>query len=71
MKRNPKIEAICLYCEHATVLQSEADEPSITCKKKKGITITDKCLRFRYDPLKQSPHEKPVVPSLDPNSLLI
>ena len=70
MKRNPKIEAICLYCEKAVISENENGEPTISCKRKKGIGFSDSCFRFRYDPLKEKPAQKLSVPTLDPDSVI-
>lgn len=46
-----KIEKACEYCAHGTRL----DEDQILCTKKGLRPVDEKCLRFRYDPLKRIP----------------
>ena len=70
MKRSPKIEKICLYCERAVILDKKGCEPTVLCKGKKDVTTRGGCFRFRYDPLKQKPKERPLAPVLDPDSVI-
>ncbi len=62
MPKNPKIDKICLFCEHATV-----SEEDISCTYKKSVAPDSRCLRFRYDPLKRTPKPKLPLPTLDPS----
>lgn len=46
-----KIEPSCSYCTHGTKL----DNGQYLCTKKGQIQQKDKCIFFRYDPLKRTP----------------
>lgn len=51
------IEPYCAYCQF-----SRAAEPGTVICRKKGIRLeSDKCRRFRYDPLRRVP-PRPAVP---------
>lgn len=65
MSKNPKIDKICLYCEHASTNEAE-----ISCPYKKSIFPDCHCFRFRYDPLKRTPHPKRPLPTLDPSCII-
>lgn len=69
MSKNPKIDKICLYCEHAAVKETEG-ELSVICRGKKCVMPSHRCFRFRYDPLKRVPKPKPRIPSLDPETVI-
>lgn len=70
MKKNQKIDAVCLYCEHASVSFSAEDEPTISCKYKKNAQPDGHCRRFRYDLLKRTPRAKLPIPTLDPEFVI-
>ncbi len=69
MSKNPKIEKMCLYCEYASVKETEG-ELSILCRGKKSVMPDQRCIRFRYDPLKRVPKPKPRIPTLDPEMII-
>ena len=46
-----KMEKMCAYCVHSTVL----DEKSVSCAKKGEKRSDDHCMSFRYDPCKRMP----------------
>ena len=49
-----KIPKSCVYCVHGTKL----DENQILCIKKGVVAVTDRCIRFTYDPCKRIPLKK-------------
>lgn len=59
-----KIEIIkcCAFCEKATPL---AGDEYVLCAKKGVVSLTYKCRRFRYDPLKRIPKRAPSLMRLD------
>ena len=69
MAKNPKIEKMCLYCEHASVTEADG-ELSVVCRGKKSVMPDGHCFRFRYDPLKRAPKAKPEIPTLDPDMVI-
>lgn len=46
-----KIPKSCSYCIHSARLE----DTLVLCSKKGIKSMNDKCLRFRYDPLKRIP----------------
>ena len=69
MSKNPKIEKICIYCEHASIKERDGDI-SVICRGKRGVAPDGHCLRFRYDPLKYTPKAKLPLPTLDPEAVI-
>lgn len=61
---NDKIEIIkcCAFCEKATPL---AGDEYVLCAKKGVVSLTYKCRRFSYDPLKRIPKRAPSLMRLD------
>ena len=52
-----KIQPMCAYCAHATIL----DEEEIKCPKKGVMQCDDKCFFFTYDPTKRLPAKAKAV----------
>ena len=67
MKKDARIEAVCAFCEHATL---DAEGSTVSCPYKRNATPEGHCRRFRYDPLKRIPRPKPPMPTLDEESVL-
>ncbi len=67
MKKDPRIEAVCAFCEYATL---DAESNTIFCPYKRNPAPDSHCHRFRYDPLKRIPRAKPPTPTLDKESIL-
>ena len=53
-----KLSKYCLYCTHGQYLEY-TDE--VFCTKKGFVQKFDKCMRYKYDPLKRVPTPKDVV----------
>ena len=66
--KNPKIDPICLYCEHASCTENE--EATLLCRGKKIVSPDHSCFRFRYDIFKRTPSAKPLPIALDPESII-
>lgn len=62
--KNEQIEIIkcCAYCEKSTVL---AGDEYVLCSKKGVVSLTHKCHRFSYDPLKRIPKRAPSLVKLE------
>lgn len=66
--KNPKIDAVCAYCEYSK-LHTENGEEIFSCPYKKKIDPEGHCFRFRYDVLKRTPGAKLPHDVLDPEAL--
>ncbi len=62
--KNEQVEIIkcCAFCEKATPL---AGDEYVLCSKKGVVSLTYKCRRFSYDPLKRVPKRAPSLEKLD------
>ena len=54
LKFNKKIEKYCLYCIHGKLLEY-SDE--VFCTKKGFVDKYNKCMKYKYDPLKRNPQK--------------
>lgn len=52
-----KIQPMCAYCRHATIL----DEEEVKCARKGTRQFDDKCFFFSYDPTKRQPKKAKAV----------
>ncbi len=52
------VEPRCKYCQYGT---PAPDEKNVLCPKKGVIDRDSFCKKFRYDPLKRIPREKPAL----------
>ena len=64
--QHERLERICAYCEHATVL---AGSDACVCDKRGVVRANGYCRRFRPDLLKVRPHlpRLPEEPDGDPD----
>lgn len=46
-----KIEKSCSYCQYGTMLEDDL----VLCTKKGVVSVSGKCRKFRYDPIKRIP----------------
>jgi len=69
--KNPKIDPVCAFCEHATLDHTADEELHIACRYKKTATPNGSCRRFCYDPLKREVHAPLKAQELDPDALLL
>ncbi len=51
-----EIDKICLYCEHAVILNNDSE--NVLCNSKGIVSCDYICKRFVYDPLKRTPAPK-------------
>ncbi len=56
---NKKISHCCEYCANA---QISSALNLIFCKFKGPVSQQDSCMKFKYDPLKRTPHTEPKLP---------
>ncbi len=54
LKFNKKVTKYCLYCVHGKLLEY-SDE--VFCTKKGFVDKFNKCLKYKYDPLKRNPQK--------------
>ena len=53
MKEDERIEKYCKYCESARAL---TEEDTMLCVRAGVVDASFSCRKFRYDPLKRTPH---------------
>jgi len=69
-KKESEIERFCAFCEFGTLVPgTDGEDTDVICSKKGIVKTTYVCRRFRYDPLKRNPKEKPSLPELEAVSL--
>ena len=68
-KYDEQIDCFCAFCELGTPVPGEGGEEHVVCPKKGVVRADYVCRRFRYDPLKRSPKEKPPLPDFHAVSL--
>lgn len=62
MKNTPEYERLCVYCEHA----APTYEPDrMMCDKNGIVSVSYRCRKFVYDPLKRIPRPKRSLPEVD------
>ena len=61
------LEKFCAFCEFET--PSYGVDGDVICIKKGVVKEDFVCRRFRYDPLKRDPKQKPPLPELEAVSL--
>lgn len=68
-KQKPEdyIERFCAFCEYATPIPG--GDGDVVCPKKGVVHADFVCRKFRYDPLKRNPKEKPALPDFQAISL--
>ncbi len=67
-KNESDVPKICACCEKAATL---ADSDTVLCSKKGIVSCDYTCRSFSYDPLKRVPRQKPAIPPLDEDSLVL
>ena len=69
-KKDCEIEKFCAFCEFGTPVPGpDGEDTDVVCPKKGVVRATYVCRRFRYDPLKRNPKEKPPLPEWETVSL--
>ena len=62
-----ELEKFCAFCEFGTPIPGV--DGDVICIKKGVVKEDFVCRRFRYDPLKRDPKQKPPLPELEAVSL--
>lgn len=65
-KKSEDIERFCAFCELGTPVPApDGADFDVICPKKGVVRADFVCRRFRYDPLKRNPREKPSLPEFE------
>ncbi len=62
------IPCVCEFCEHASIIN---DEANVLCETRGIVDREYKCKKFVYDPLKRDPKPLPPFPKLSEEDLVL
>lgn len=68
-RNDDRIERFCAFCEYGTPVPGADGGDDVVCPKKGVVRADYVCRKFRYDPLKRNPKEKPRLPDFQAVSL--
>ena len=65
---NKKLEPHCEYCVYSIISEYSNE---VLCIKKGVTDLTDRCRKYKYDPLKREPKKPKISDNYNPEDFLL